>query len=236
MPPREPFWRSRPFTRAHCCRSCEGGRLVAKPDDLDETSLQIYECLPPGAEQLPDATLMVWARALLFLDQRRGREQELLTLTELHERAVPDIVPEVVFWQRYFGQIYRTIQHAMSKARRPNGGMRAADAAAIANAVRGAAMEGPAEALSHLLQRVLRQFGPQGCRVAANSLQEREGRLTVLHWVAMAGDVSKCEVLLRGGAAPGATSACGMTPLFGAAAWGRLPAAELLLCVATHSC
>ena len=84
--------------------------------------------------------------------------------------------------------------------------------------------------------RIELQFGPQGCRVAANSLQDREGRLTVLHWVAMAGDVSKCEVLLRGGAAPGATSACGMTPLFGAAAWGRVPAAELLLCVATHSC
>ena len=84
-------WLLSPYTHV-----CKGGRLISKPDELDERELLIQECLPLDAEQPTETVLLTWARALLFLDER---------LLELRDRAVPEIIPEVVFWQRYFGQI-----------------------------------------------------------------------------------------------------------------------------------
>lgn len=228
--------------------SCKGGRLVPKPDDMDERELQIQQCLPPDAEQPAETILLAWASALLFLDER---------LLELRDRAVPDIVPEAVFWQRYFGQIYRAIQYAMSRQaqrrrqQRPgsrstgaDGSGRAVDHSAIAAAVRRAAMveNDRGAALNGLLARVIQQAGPTVLERAANTVvaapqgpldpeqPQHEQGLTLLHWAAMVGDASKCAVLLRYGAAAEArTALCGITPLVIAATTGKAAVIELLL-------
>lgn len=228
--------------------SCTGGRLVPKPDDLDERELQIQQCLPPDAEQPAETILLTWARALLFLDER---------LLELRDRAVPDIVPEVVFWQRYFGQIYRAIQYAISRQAQQrrqqhpgsrstgtDGSGRAVDHSAIAAAVRRAVMidNDRGAALSNLLARVIQQAGSTALERAAATVvvapqgtpnpeqPQQEQGLTVLHWAAMVGDADKCAVLLRYGAAAEArTALCGITPLIIAAATGKAAVIELLL-------
>ncbi len=231
-----------------CLYSCKGGQLIPKPDDLDERELQIQQCLPPDAEQPAETILLTWASALLFLDER---------LLELRDRAVPDIVPEIVFWQRYFGQIYRAIQYAMSRQaqqrrqQRPgsrsagaDGSGRAVDHSAIAAAVRRAAVgeNDRGAALNSLLARVIQQAGSTALERAANAVvvaprgpakteqAQQEQGLTVLHWAAMVGDAGKCAVLLRYGAAAEArTAPCGITPLIIAATTGKAAVIELLL-------
>lgn len=205
---------------------CTGGRLIPKPDDLDESELEIQQCLPPDAEQPAEAILLTWARALLFLDAR---------LMELHDDAVPAIVPEVVFWQRYFGQIYRAIQYAMTRAsnQQKRGARKVAgavDHAAIAAAVRRAVMfEEDPQALNNLLIRVMKQVGPEALTRAANAIQDPESAFTVLHWSAVAGNGLKCEILVRYGASVMSRTVDGMTPLFVAAAAGQVQTVELLL-------
>lgn len=216
---------------------------------MDERELHIQECLPPDAEQPAETALLTWAGALLFLDDR---------LLELRDRAVPDIVPEVVFWQRYFGQIYRAIQYAMSRQaqqrrqQRPGsqsngaGGSKSVDHGVIAAAVRRAVMvenDGGA-ALNTLLTQVIKQAGTVALERAVNisavapnhharpevqQQQQLEG-LTVLHWAAMAGDAGQCAVLLRYGASAEArTAQHGITPLIVAATVGEPAVVELLL-------
>lgn len=188
---------------------------------------------------------MTWAAALLFLDER---------LLELRDRAVPAIVPEVVFWQRYFGQIYRAIQYAMSRQaqqrrhRRPgsqftgaDGSRIALDHEAIAATVRRAVMieNDRGASLDKLLKQVTQRAGATaleravGTTVAAAIHGPAEPgvlELTVLHWAAMIGDASKCAVLLRYGASAEArTPQHGITPLIFAATTGKVAVIDLLL-------
>lgn len=154
---------------------------------------------------------------------------------ELHDDAVPAIVPGVVFWQRYFGQIYRAIQYAMTRVSNPQKrGARkvagAVDHAAIAAAVRRAVMfEEDPQALNNLLIRVMKQVGPESLTRATNAVQDPESGFTVLHYSARAGNGPKCEILTRYGANVAARTVHGMTPLFVAAAAGQAQTVELLL-------
>ena len=181
---------------------------------------------------------------MLILDER---------LLELRDRAVPAIVPEVVFWQRYFGQIYRAIQYAMSRQaqqrrhRRPDsqfiradGARIVADHEAIAAAVRRTVMieNDRGASLNRLLEQVTQQAGATALeRAVGTTIGALRGpaepgqlELTVLHWAAMVGDASKCAVLLRNGASAEArTLQHGITPLIIAATMGKVAVIELLL-------
>eukprot|EP01050_Picozoa_sp_SAG11_P002345 SAG11_NODE_116_length_16002_cov_19.164560_23_plen_95_part_00 len=73
---------------------CKGGKLLPKPEEVDERMLLIREALPPDG-LAHEEDLVLWSKAMVRLDP---------VLNTARLTAI-DSMPEQVFWQRYFGQV-----------------------------------------------------------------------------------------------------------------------------------